>query len=117
LPPPALAFEGHRGDLAHNHSYTLARATLYALTNVCAVRMAGVFVSVVSTVGARTAIMPRWSRDVGFACAIGLLVIFTNAPWRALLFLFRILVLSGSMLVTAPRQPKGAVLSEGIGVP
>jgi hypothetical protein len=57
-----------------------------------------------STLGLRTAIMPRWVALVGYAFAVVLLLIVTNFEWIALLFPLWVLLLSAYILISDFRK-------------
>ncbi len=64
----------------------LSRSLAYALMFVCAVRAAGVFMIVVSTIALRSSTMPRWLVFGGYAAAIVLLFSVTYVEAVVLLF-------------------------------
>jgi hypothetical protein len=64
----------------------LARSLAYAFLYVYAMRAAGVFIIVVSTIGWRTATLPRWLAFAGYAVALVLLLSVSYFRWLVLLF-------------------------------
>ena len=61
--------------------------------------MAAVFMFVTSTIGLRTAVLPRWVSFVGFACGLVLLLVITDFAWIALLFPLWVLLVSACILI------------------
>ena len=89
----------HHIQVENGETYYLARQLIGSFVNVFAIKMAGVFISTISTIILRTAILPRGVAFAGYACALVLLLAITNWPWIALLFPLWMLVLSTSILV------------------
>jgi hypothetical protein len=98
------AFAARSPGQAPGETYAFGRATSYTLVNVFAIKMAGVFMITTSTLGLRTAIMPRWVALVGYAFAVVLLLIVTNFEWIALLFPLWVLLLSAYILISDFRK-------------
>ena len=48
------------GSLANSSAFALGRAFAYAIVNVYAIKMAGVFMLITSTIAVRTAFVARW---------------------------------------------------------
>jgi hypothetical protein len=61
--------EGESGSI-----YTFARTLAYAIVNVCAMKMVGVFMMTTSTLAIRIGIFPRWMAFLGYAPALLLLL-------------------------------------------
>jgi hypothetical protein len=80
-------------------TYTFGRATMYAIVNVYAVRMAGVFIISTATIALRTAIMPRWLVALSYALALFLLLVIGFIAWSILLFPLWVLLVSIYILV------------------
>ena len=97
-------FASGRSPLSQSETYAFGRATSYTLLNVFAIKMAGVFMISTSTIGLRTAIMPRWVALVGYAFALVLLTIITDFAWIAVLFPLWVLLLSTYILIADFRQ-------------
>jgi hypothetical protein len=70
--------------------------------SIYAMRMAAVFVISVSTVGLRTAALPRWASLLGYAVALLLLIAADAQKWVQLLFPAWVLLVSVVILVTRP---------------
>ena len=76
--------------------------------NTYAMKMAAVFIFVTSSIGLRTAFLPRWLAVVGFAVGLVLLLVMTNFAWIALLFPGWVLLVSAYILVADFRRGKAA---------
>jgi hypothetical protein len=97
-----FAAEGH--SPARSEAYAIGRRTSYALSNVYAMKMAAVFMFVTSSIGLRTAFLPRWLAAVGFAVGLVLLLVITDFAWIALLFPMWVLLVSAYILVADFRR-------------
>ena len=89
--------------------YTLIRAVLYRITNVYAVKMAGVFMISLATIWVRTRLMPRWLALLTYVLALGLLLSITSSLWVTLIFPGWVGVVSGYILVTNLRSPSSTL--------
>lgn len=76
----------------------------YALANTFGIRMAAVFMFVTSSIGLRTAFLPRWLAFIGFAVDLALLLVITDFAWIALLFPAWVLLVSAYILVADLRE-------------
>jgi hypothetical protein len=74
-----------------------------ALLTTFGIRMAAVFTMVVTNLGRRTGIVPRWLVAVGFVVAVVLLLAPPRTVWAVLLFPLWVLLLSLHLLVTSFR--------------
>jgi preprotein translocase subunit Sec61beta len=74
--------------------FAYGRSTTQTLISVYAMRMAAVFTLSVSTVGLRTAAMPRWVVYIGYLVALTLLVAAGEHKWFQLLFPAWVLLVS-----------------------
>jgi hypothetical protein len=72
----------------------------HSLMNVFGVKMAAVFMIVTSSIGIRTAFLPRWLVIVGYLLGIVLLLVITNFAWIALLFPLWVFLVSMYLLAT-----------------
>jgi hypothetical protein len=98
---------GVEGRLPVNsETYALLRTTSYALMNILAVKMAAVFIFVTSSIGLRTAFLPRWLAFAGFAAGLVLLLVITDFGWIALLIPLWVLLVSAYILVADLRGSK-----------
>ena len=79
-----------------------------AMMSIFAMRMAGVFVLSVSTVGLRTRALPRWAALLGYLVAVVLLLTSDLQRWVQLLFPTWVLLVSVVILVTSPPDRGGA---------
>jgi hypothetical protein len=93
--------EGH--PAATSETYALSRRISHVLMNTFAVKMAGVFMFVTSTIGLRTGIVPRWMVYLGYALALVMLVTITDFAWIAMVFPSWVLLVSAYILVTKSR--------------
>jgi hypothetical protein len=95
-----------RGDLLNGDAFYLARELTGAFLNIFAIKMAGVFTIVTSTIVLRTRILPVWIASSGYGCAAVLLLVITSWPWIALLFPLWILAMSLCILAAeyAPQK-------------
>lgn len=78
---------------------TFARAEMLQITNVYALRMAGVFMISLGTVWLRTAVMPRWTSIMSYVLALALLLMIDLSLWVQLIFPVWTLVVSVIFLV------------------
>ncbi len=78
----------------------LARGLAYTLLYVYAVKVAGVFMVVVSTIGLKTTTLPRWLVFAGFAVALALIVSVSFFELLVLLFPAWVAMVSIVILVT-----------------
>jgi hypothetical protein len=81
-------------------TYALSRRMSHSLMNVFGVKMAAVFMIVTSSIGIRTAFLPRWLVIVGYLLGIVLLLVITNFAWIALLFPLWVFLVSMYLLAT-----------------
>ena len=79
--------------------YTFSREVILTITNVYAIRMAGVFMISLGTIAVRTRIMPRWLTFLTYSVALVLLVSISLNYWVTLLFPAWVLVVSLYILV------------------
>jgi len=82
-----------------SETYRVGRGMAYALMNIFGMKMAAVFMFVMSTIGLRTAVLPRWVSLVGFALGLVLLLIITDFAWISLLFPLWVLLVSTYILI------------------
>ena len=87
--------------------WAFGRDSTQTLISVYAMRMAAVFTLAVSTVGMRTAAIPRWVSFVGYATALVLLVAAGEHKWTQLVFPSWVLLVSIVILVTRPPARPG----------
>jgi hypothetical protein len=82
--------------------FAYGRETARGLFSVYAMRMAAVFTISVSTVGIRTAGLPRWVSYLGYLVALVLLVAAAEQRWTQLVFPSWVLLVSVVLLVARP---------------
>ena len=75
------------------------REVMLQISNVYALRMAGVFMISLATIWLRTGIMPRWVVVVTYSVALILLVVVTLSVWVTLVFPAWVCVVSILILV------------------
>lgn len=87
------------------------RAVMLHISNVYALRMAGVMMISLATIWYRTNLMPRWLAVVTYSLALGLLVVVNLSLWVTLIFPAWILFISVYILRMRPRQPDAPLLA------
>lgn len=70
------------------------RATMYAIANVYAMKMAGMFMISTATIAVRTQIMPRWMVLLSYAMALFLILSVGFLPWAIMIFPAWVLLIS-----------------------
>jgi hypothetical protein len=98
----SFAIEGRLA--AQSEMFAFGRKASYAIMNVFGIKMAAVFMFMTSSIGLRTAFLPRWLAFVGFAVGLVLLLIITNFAWIALVFPMWVILVSTHILVADFRQ-------------
>ena len=89
--------------------YTFSRAVMWRISNVYAIRMAGVFMISLGTISVRTRIMPRGLVFLTYALALVLLFTIDQHQWVTLLFPGWVLIVSVYILaLNLRRQGTGA---------
>jgi hypothetical protein len=98
------------GQLMDASSYSFGRAITYEITNVYAIKMAGVFMISTCTLFLRLKLMPRWMAFLGYALALLLLLSIGYIAWISVVFPLWVLLLSVFILVeNYRRRPVPAV--------
>jgi len=95
--------------------YTFGRQTMYQITSVYAMRMAGVFMISLGTIWVRTRTMPRWLAFLTYGLALVLLVSIGYSLWVALIFPAWVLVISIYILANNLRS-QGAGAEDGLSI-
>lgn len=85
--------------LVQSETFAFGRRMCHALMNIYAIKMAAVFMFVTSSIGLRTAFLPRWLAFIGFAVGVVLLLVITDFAWIVLLFPSWVLLVSAYILV------------------
>ena len=80
------------------------RALMIELSNVYALRMAGVFMLSLGTIWLRTGLMPRWLVILTYLLAVSLLIIINLSLWVTLIFPAWVLIISVETLVLNMRR-------------
>jgi len=80
------------------------RALMIELSNVYALRMAGVFMLSLGTIWFRTGLMPRWLVILTYLLALSLLIIINLSLWVTLIFPAWVLIISLEILVLNLRR-------------
>ena len=93
--------------------FAFGRSTTQALISVYAMRMAAVFTLSVSTVGLRTAALPRWVCYIGYIVGLTLMVAAGNYKWTQLVFPAWVLLVSLVLLLIRPASPDTGATSAG----
>ena len=96
--------------LVENGVITFGRAVMYTITNVYAIRMAGVFMISSGTLWIRTGVMPRLLAFLTYGLALVLLFTPSFSLWLILVFPAWVLIISVFILV---RKPMGDSKSAG----
>jgi hypothetical protein len=87
-----------------SETFALGRRASHTLMNTYATKMAAMFIFATSTIGLRTAFLPRWLAFVGFTVGLVLLLVITDFAWIALLFPLWVLLVSAYILVAELRE-------------
>ena len=87
---------------------TFGRSIIYTITNVYAIRMAGVFMLSLGTIWVRTRAMPRVLVMVTYLLAIVLLVVINLSLWVIMIFPLWVLTVSIFILMVSLRGKDAA---------
>jgi hypothetical protein len=90
-----------------NGLYALERETIFRVTNVFGVRMAGVFMFSAGTIWLRSGTMPRWLVVVTYVTAVVQLFSLGFTLWFTMLFPAWVLIISVHFLVYPPGDSLG----------
>ncbi len=103
-----IAYTADSSRLLGSPTFTSARAIAYEIMNIYAIKMAGVFMVVTSTLALRTGFLARWIAILGFAVA--LLLLFSSRYIEGVLMAFPlwVLLISLYILIDNLRQPSPA---------
>ena len=100
---PLIADEESRDAMS-----SFGRAVMLHVTNIYALRMAGVFLVSLATLWLRTGVMPRWLAIVTYVVAALLLFVTSLSLWVTLVFPAWVLGVSVLILVQNFRRRQGA---------
>jgi hypothetical protein len=92
------------GQLVTDNTYGFGRAMTYELTNIYAIKMAGVFMISTCTLFLRLKLMPRWMAFLGYALALLLLLSIGYIAWISVVFPLWTLLLSVFILIENYRR-------------
>ena len=84
---------------------TLSQAIILQISNVYALRMAGIFMLSLGTLWLRTGALPKWTSFFTYAVAAVLLFVTSFSAWVGLIFPAWALVISVFLLVRSYRRP------------
>ena len=102
-----VAVNAARPDaLRETPAFALLRAFAYTIVNVYAIKMAGVFTLITSTLALRTAFIARWMALPGFIMGLFLLFASQWVDWSFIVFPIWALLISVYILVTNMKQPR-----------
>jgi len=88
-----------------NGLYALERETIFRVTNVFGVRMAGVFMFSAGTIWLRSGTMPRWMVVLTYSVAVVQIFSLGFTLWFTILFPLWVLIVSLHFLVYPPTVP------------
>ncbi len=104
-----IAYTADSTRLLGSPTFTSARAIAYEIMNIYAIKMAGVFMVVTSTLALRTGFLARWIAFLGFAVALLLLLSSRYIEGILLAFPLWVLLISLYILIDNLRQPSPVV--------
>lgn len=88
------------------------RAVMLQISNVYALRMAGVTMISLATIWIRTGLMPRWLTWLTYLLALALLLVVNFNVWVTLVFPAWVTLVSLFILWTQLRQPNGQLFTQ-----
>jgi hypothetical protein len=100
-----MTFANQPSELVDSATFHFARAVIYNLVNVYAIKMVGVFMISTSTVAIYTGFAPRWIAILGYALALILLFGSYYITWSILVVPVWVLLVSVHILVDNFRHP------------
>lgn len=92
------------GGDADAAAVVFGRAVMFQISNVYALRMAGVFMISLGTLWLRTGAVPKWMSFLSYAMAAVLLVVVSFSLWTTLIFPAWALIVSAYLLVRSYRK-------------
>ena len=87
------------------------RALMLYISNVFALRMAGMTMISLATIWIRTASMPRWLAVITYLLALALLVVVNYSPWITLVFPAWVILISLFILWMQYKHPDGQMVA------
>jgi hypothetical protein len=100
-----IAYQADPGRLLGSTTFTSARAVVYEIMNVYAIKMAGVFMIATSILALRTGFIARWIAWLGYAVALLLLLSSRYIEGILLVFPLWVLLISVYILIGNLRHP------------
>lgn len=100
-------FDQSRAVVLNSDVILFGRAVALQISNVYAMRMAGVFMISLATVWLRTRLVPRWLTIVTYALAAVFLVVLSYSLWVTLIFPAWALLVSLYVLMTSKERAPG----------
>lgn len=97
-----LETEANRAGQVSPEVWRFGRHTSYQVLAVYAMRMAGAFTIVTTTIGHRLGILPRWLTALGGTVGVVLLLTVESFAWVEILFPLWVLILSIHLLLHPP---------------
>jgi hypothetical protein len=110
-----LATAARTGYPGQQGALQLGRALMLQISNVYAVRMAGVFMISLRTIGMRTRMMPRWLVLVSYLLALVQLLVISVNLWVTPVFPAWVLALSAFLLAENRRRAPALPAPVGTG--
>lgn len=104
----AVVLVAPQGEMMNSTTFHFARATVYIIMNVYAVKMAAMFMIAMSTVTLRTEIAPKWIAYLGFLLALILLLGSYYISWSFMVLPIWVLLLAGHILIDNFRSPRAS---------
>jgi hypothetical protein len=103
-----ITYKADPGRLIGSATFTSARAIVFEIMNIYAIKMAGVFMIATSTLALRTGFLARWIAWLGYAVA--LLLLFSSRQIEGILLVFPlwVLLISLYILIDNLRRPSPA---------
>lgn len=92
------------GRLLESGLYSFGRLAVYQITNIFALKMAGVFMITTSTLAIRLGLFPRWTALLGYALALFLILSVGSVYWAPIVFPLWVLLVSVQILVANLRS-------------
>jgi MFS family permease len=102
-----LGFAAEPNEFTNSPAFHIARATVYSLMNVYAVKAAAVFMISTSTVVIYTGFMPAWIAWLGYTLALPILVGGSYIQWGFVVLPVWVLLISLHILVENFREERG----------
>ena len=110
-----LVFANEPSEMLNSATLHFARALVYNIINVYAIKMAGVFMFSTSTVAVYTEFAPRWIAILGYGLALLLLLGSDYLTWSPLVLPLWVLLISGYILVDNFRRPVPVAVNRPVG--